>query len=70
MLFAPGNEVRKVEKVFTFGADVVALDLEDAVPVADKAAAREIVLEHIIKNKDKTTYVRINSIESEYFNLN
>jgi len=69
MLFAPGNEVRKVEKVFTFGADVVALDLEDAVPIADKAAAREIVLEHIIKNKDKTTYVRINSIESEYFNI-
>jgi citrate lyase subunit beta/citryl-CoA lyase len=68
MLFAPGNEVRKVEKVFTFGADVVALDLEDAVPVTEKATAREIVLEHIIKNKDKTTYVRINSIESEYFN--
>ena len=35
-LFAPGNHPRKVEKVFQVGADVVILDLEDAVTIAEK----------------------------------
>jgi citrate lyase subunit beta / citryl-CoA lyase len=43
LLFAPGNEPRKVEKVATFGADAVILDLEDAVPDADKVATRDVV---------------------------
>ena len=33
MLFAPGNQPRTVEKVATFGADAVILDLEDAAPL-------------------------------------
>jgi citrate lyase subunit beta/citryl-CoA lyase len=43
LLFAPGNEPRKVEKVASFGADAVILDLEDAVPDADKVPSREMV---------------------------
>jgi citrate lyase subunit beta / citryl-CoA lyase len=43
LLFAPGNEPRKIDRVATFGADGIILDLEDAVPDADKAAARELV---------------------------
>ena len=42
LLFAPANEPRKVEKVATFGADAVILDLEDAVPDAEKVATREL----------------------------
>ena len=42
-LFAPGNHARRVEKAFTIGADAVILDLEDAVAVAEKAAARPLV---------------------------
>ena len=40
LLFAPGNEPRKLAKVGSFGADGVILDLEDSVPAAEKVAAR------------------------------
>ncbi|MEE8173091.1 MAG: aldolase/citrate lyase family protein, partial [Alphaproteobacteria bacterium] len=43
-LFAPGNHPRKVEKVFTVGADAVVLDLEDAVALEQKAATRATVV--------------------------
>jgi citrate lyase beta subunit len=39
-LFTPANHPRRVEKVFEVGADAVILDLEDAVAVSEKAAAR------------------------------
>ena len=40
LLFAPGNHARRLEKVGTFGADAIVLDLEDAVADAEKEAAR------------------------------
>ena len=40
LLFAPGNEPRKLAKVGSFGADGVILDLEDSVPAAEKVAGR------------------------------
>ena len=40
LLFAPGNEPRKLAKVGSFGADGIILDLEDSVPPAEKVAAR------------------------------
>jgi hypothetical protein len=40
LLFAPGNHARRREKAFECGADAVILDLEDAVPPAEKAEAR------------------------------
>lgn len=42
-LFAPGDNPRLVEKVFSAGADAVVLDLEDAVAPARKAEARRLV---------------------------
>ena len=44
MLFTPGNQARKVAKVFDAGADAVILDLEDAVAIAEKAATRATVV--------------------------
>ena len=46
-LFAPGNHPRKVEKVFSAGADVVILDLEDAVAVAEKESTRATVVSQV-----------------------
>ena len=40
-LFAPGNRPAMFEKAASSGADVVVLDLEDSVPEAEKAAARD-----------------------------
>jgi citrate lyase subunit beta/citryl-CoA lyase len=40
VLFVPAHVARFVEKAPTAGADVICLDLEDAVPPAEKEAAR------------------------------
>ncbi len=45
LLFAPGNEERKLRRALEAGADIVVADLEDAVPHAQKDAARELVLD-------------------------
>ena len=43
LLFAPGNEPRKLARVGSFGADGIILDLEDSVPPDMKTAARDAV---------------------------
>lgn len=42
-LFVPGNRRERYAKAQASGADAVVLDLEDAVPLADKPAARSAV---------------------------
>jgi citrate lyase beta subunit len=42
LLFAPGNDERKLEKALAAGADAVVADLEDAVPATEKEAARAV----------------------------
>ena len=44
LLFAPGNEPRKLARVGSFGADGIILDLEDSVPPSEKVAARANVI--------------------------
>ncbi|MEM7049259.1 MAG: CoA ester lyase [Acidobacteriota bacterium] len=67
-LFAPGNDERLLGKVFDAGADAVVLDLEDAVPVAQKARARDLVVA-ALATRDTTAgpqvWVRINGLDSE-----
>ncbi len=46
-LFAPADNRRILDKVFTAGADAVVVDLEDAVAPAAKAAARETLRSHL-----------------------
>lgn len=61
-LFAPGNHARRVEKAFTLGADAVILDLEDAVAVAEKEAARPLVREALSRPRSCRGYVRVNAM--------
>jgi len=63
-LFAPGNHARKVEKVFGVGADVAILDLEDAVAVAEKVAAREAVAAALALPRACRAYVRVNALDT------
>ena len=67
LLYAPGNEPRKVQKVATVGSDAVILDLEDAVPIDEKVATRATLREAIpsVKANGGRVYVRINSIEAK-----
>lgn len=46
LLFVPGNRPERFHKAAQSGADAVILDLEDAVPPAQKQAARDAVCQH------------------------
>ena len=43
LLFVPGNKPAWMDKALGYGADALIFDLEDAVPVPDKVAARALV---------------------------
>lgn len=60
-LFAPGNHPRRVEKALGLQADAVILDLEDAVAIADKAAARQPVADALRRPRRCRGYVRVNA---------
>lgn len=47
-LFTPGNRPERFAKGPSSGADALILDLEDAVSLADKDAARKTVMEHFV----------------------
>jgi citrate lyase subunit beta/citryl-CoA lyase len=57
-LFAPGDNEKLLAKVFDAGADAVILDLEDAVPPAQKPAARHNIADLL---KTRSAWVRINA---------
>lgn len=66
LLFAPGNHARKVEKSLTLDADVVILDLEDAVAVAEKICTREVVVKALTADRQCKGYVRVNGYDTAY----
>lgn len=68
LLFAPANHVRHVEKALTGPADGAILDLEDAVAIAEKPAAR-LAARHSLEQRATTTlkaYVRINALSTPF----
>lgn len=65
-LFAPGNHERRAAKVFQSGADVAILDLEDAVAVAEKPAARNAVVRALQVPRPGLGFVRINPPDTDW----
>ncbi|MDR5907478.1 CoA ester lyase [Franzmannia qiaohouensis] len=60
-LFVPGMDERKINKAVTSEADVLLLDLEDAVALSEKDRARKITHEAIISHGEKSRiFVRVN----------
>jgi (S)-citramalyl-CoA lyase len=68
ILFTPGNRLNRFSKAQEAGANGIILDLEDAVAVAEKDQAREIVFNYLsTKGSDNfARIVRINSLSTEY----
>lgn len=67
LLFAPGDSERKLAKAGASGADLVLLDLEDAVATANKRDARQLVAAHLrTAARAQPQWVRINPLDSEY----
>ncbi len=64
LLFAPGNRPAVHDKALASGADLVCLDLEDAVPLADKAAARAQAIPVLTDAPGPERVLRINAPRS------
>jgi len=60
-LFAPANAVRKAQGALASDADVVVLDLEDAVPSAEKAEARAALAGLAVLPRRGALHVRVNA---------
>jgi citrate lyase subunit beta/citryl-CoA lyase len=58
-LFAPGNHARRVEKALSLDADAIILDLEDAVVVAEKRAARDASVTALGRPRRQLLYVAL-----------
>jgi citrate lyase subunit beta/citryl-CoA lyase len=66
LLFAPGNHARRAEKALGLPADGVILDLEDAVAVAEKIAARPAVVAAFSQPRTGKLYVRVNGLATAW----
>jgi citrate lyase subunit beta / citryl-CoA lyase len=69
-LFVPGHRPERFAKALASGADRVIIDLEDAVPTADKAAAREAVAAWMSSASDEIRgklLIRINDASTGWY---
>src|SRR3954452_14446171 len=64
LLFVPGADERKLAKVGSFGADLIAIDLEDAVADSEKTAARAITRAAVPTYGDQAVTVRVNGLDT------
>jgi citrate lyase subunit beta/citryl-CoA lyase len=66
-LFVPGNRPDRVDKAVRTAADVVIIDLEDAVPYSQKKETRPVVREKILDYQERPVLVRVNALNTEFF---
>lgn len=67
LLFAPGDSPRKLEKAGLSAADLVIIDLEDAVAEGAKADARVAVAQHLkTTHRRQPHWVRINPLDTPH----
>lgn len=69
LLFLPASNPRAIAKARDAGADLVILDLEDAVKVEDKAAARSAALEAVSTDWAMPVAIRINGVGAQWHSL-
>src|SRR5690606_33442383 len=63
-LFVPATALAKLPKALASGADALILDLEDSVPLQEKARARAALVEAFREPPALPTYVRINALST------
>ena len=69
LLFLPASNPRAVAKAREVGADMVVLDLEDAVKPDDKRAARAAALEAVEADWEIPIAIRVNGVGTEWHSL-
>lgn len=65
-LFVPGTRTDRVAKAVATAADMIIIDLEDAVPLDQKADVRAPVAEKVAEHKDRKIFVRINGLATDF----
>ena len=65
-LFVPGNRPDRIEKAFNTEADVIIIDLEDAVPLSEKEICRSNVREKVAQYADRMILIRVNALRSPF----
>ncbi|HWJ38581.1 MAG TPA: CoA ester lyase [Sphingomicrobium sp.] len=69
ILFLPASNPRAIAKARNAGADLVILDLEDAVKPDDKAAARTAAVEAVATGWPVPVAIRINGVGTRWHSL-
>ena len=69
LLFLPASNPRAIAKARGAGADLVVLDLEDAVRPEDKDSAREAALNAVMEQWPMLVAIRINGAGTEWHSL-
>jgi citrate lyase subunit beta / citryl-CoA lyase len=68
LLYVPGNMPGMLQNIPVFDADGVMIDLEDAVPLAEKDSARVLARNFLqtFQSRDREIFVRINGLDTRY----
>jgi citrate lyase beta subunit len=69
ILFLPASNPRAVARALEAGADLVVLDLEDAVKPEDKNAARDAAVEAVANRWPMPVAIRVNGVGTEWHSL-
>jgi len=69
VLFLPASNPRAIAKARESGADLVVLDLEDAVKAGDKPAARDAAVAAVAADWPMPVAIRVNSVGSDWHSL-
>ena len=69
VLFLPASNPRAIDKAQGSAADLVVLDLEDAVKPEDKASARTAAVEAVAAEWPMPVAIRVNSVGSEWHSV-
>ncbi len=68
LLYVPGNMPSMLQNIPIFHCDAVMIDLEDAVPLSEKDAARTLVRRFLegYRDRNKEVLVRINALDTKW----
>jgi citrate lyase subunit beta / citryl-CoA lyase len=68
LLFVPGNSAKMIAKAEASGADIIILDLEDAVHPDARPEARRVIVDALTNRKSATPerYVRVNPLDTSF----
>ena len=68
ILFAPGDDERKLRRAASSGADAVVFDLEDAVALTAKTQARAVTRSFLSEPRGVAArFVRVNAVDTPWF---